>query len=122
MRNVSYANGQDRHLVWGLTHSCAINEEITIVSLNRGWVYNQACRLSHNNTFISHSFIILHDLFELIRKRRLTDDSFEFINLIAIKYNVWYAVLQKSFQANFVVNDKLWVSSVKFRNALQISW
>ena len=39
------------------------------------WVYNQACRLLHDTHAISHTFIMLDDLFELVRKRRLSCTS-----------------------------------------------
>ena len=47
-----------------------------IYAINRDWGYNQTCRLSHNITATSHSFITLDDLFELIRKRGLSNESF----------------------------------------------
>ena len=45
---------------------------IPYIAINRGRVYNHACRLSHDIQVISHSFIN--------RKSRFTNDSFEFIN------------------------------------------
>ena len=96
-----------------LTHRCAIKEET--IALNPDWVYNQACRLPHNIHSISHSVIMLNDLFKLIMKRRLSNDSFELIKQITIKYWLYNALLQKSFQASIVFNDQLIVSWVEFR-------
>ena len=55
-----------------------IKEEI--IAINCDWVSNQACRLSHNIHVISNSFIMLNDLFEMIRKRKHSNESFEYIN------------------------------------------
>ena len=41
-----------RHLVWGLPHRRAIKEET--MAKNHDWVYNQACRLSHDIHVVSH--------------------------------------------------------------------
>ena len=46
---------------------------------------------------------MLDDIFQLIIKRRFSNDYFEFINKIAIKYWLWNALLQKSAQANIVL-------------------
>ena len=45
----------------------------------------------------------------------LSNDSFEFINQIAINHLLWKALLQKSFQANIVFTDQLCVTLVEFR-------
>ena len=46
---------------------------------------------------------MLDDLFKLIMKRRLSSGNFEFKDQIAIKYWLWNALLQKSFQVNIVI-------------------
>ena len=45
---------QCRHWVWGLTHHRATKEEI--IAINRNWVYNQECRLSHDIQVISNFY------------------------------------------------------------------
>ena len=55
---------QGRHLVGGLTHRSAVKEET--IAVNRDWVCNQACRLSHDTHAVSHSFITLNNLYKLI--------------------------------------------------------
>ena len=57
--------GQGCHRVWGLSHHIAIKEEA--IAINVDWVYNQACRLSHNIHAISLSYMI-DDLFYLMVK------------------------------------------------------
>ena len=61
-----------------MTYRNVIKEEI--IAINCDWDSNQACRLLHNIHVISPSFIMCDDLFEMIRKRRGSNDSFEFIN------------------------------------------
>ena len=46
---------QSRHWVWSLTHRRAIEEETRAKSCD--WVYNQACRLSHDFQVISNFFL-----------------------------------------------------------------
>ena len=55
-----------------------MKEETLVV--NYYWIYRQACRLSHYIHAISYSFTMFDDSFELIKKRRLYNASFEFIN------------------------------------------
>ena len=69
---------QGRHSVLGLTHRREIKEEAK--AINREWVYNQACRLSLDIYVVSHSFITFNNLFKLITKIKLTNNSFKFIN------------------------------------------
>ena len=57
----------------------------------------------HNIQVISNIFLTFDNLFELITKIRFTNNSFEFLNLITIKYRFWYALLQKSF---YIWKDK----------------
>ena len=45
---------------------------------------------------------MFYDLFERVRKRMIWDDSFELTILIAIKYSLWFVLLQKSFHAQIV--------------------
>ena len=47
---------QSRHWVWGLAHRRAIKGET--MAINRDWVYNRACRLSHDIQVISNFFFI----------------------------------------------------------------
>ena len=61
-----------------LTHRRAIKEEI--IAINRDWVYNQACRLSHDIHVVSHSYITFNYLFKLITKIRLSNNSFKFMS------------------------------------------
>ena len=61
-----------------MTHHRAIKEET--IAINRDWVYNQACRLSHDIQVIFNFFITFDYLFELITKIRFSNSSFEFIN------------------------------------------
>ena len=43
------------------------------IAIKRDWVYNKACRLSHNiDNHITLDYIILNDPFELIIKRTLS--------------------------------------------------
>ena len=58
---------------------------------------------------------MLDDHFKLIMRRRLSNDSFKFIDQNAIKHWLWNDLLQNSFQANIVFDNQLWVSLVKFR-------
>ena len=51
----------------------AIKEEI--IAINRDWVYNQVCRLSHDQAI----FIMFDYPFEMITKR-LSNNCFEFTN------------------------------------------
>ena len=37
--------------------------EVETIAINRDWVYNQACRLSHDTHAVSHSFITFNNLF-----------------------------------------------------------
>ena len=53
--------------------------------------------------------------FELITKIRLSNNSFEFLNLITIEYWLWYVMLQKGLTTNIAFNNQLYVSVVKFR-------
>ena len=99
--------------VWGLTHRRAIKAEI--IAIHRDWIYNQACTRSHDIHAISYSFIMLDDHLILTMKRKLSSDSLEFIDQIAIKYWPWNALLQKSFQANLVFKYQLWMSLVDVR-------
>ena len=55
----------------GLTHPRAIKKEI--IAINRDWVYNQACRLSHGNCVVPHPFIAFNYLFKLITKTRISN-------------------------------------------------
>ena len=51
------------------------------IALNCYWVYNQACRQSHDIKFISNVFFITFDnIFELITKIRFPKNSLEVIN------------------------------------------
>ena len=51
------------------------------IVINRDWFYNQDCRLSHQIHVISHVFITLAYIFEMITKCRLSNNSFDlFIN------------------------------------------
>ena len=77
------------------------------------------CRLLHNGNAVSHYFTTLGDLFKLIMKRRLSNDYFDFVNLIVIQYWFRNDLLQKSFQANIVFNDQLRVSSVELRECFR---
>ena len=56
------------------------------------------CRRSHDIQVIFNFFITFDNIFELITKIRLSNNSFEFINLITIKHRFWYALLQKSLK------------------------
>ena len=38
-----------------------------------------------------------------------------------MKYQLWYALLQKSFSTNIVFNNQLWVPVVEFRKRLRIT-
>ena len=71
------------------THLLFLQQTIVIYGDGFIWVYNQACRLSPYLLAVSHSFIRLHDLFELIMKRKLSNDYFKYINQIVIKYMYW---------------------------------
>ena len=75
---------QSRHRVRGLVNRRAIKEKT--IAINRDWVSNQACRLSHNIHFISNLYIAFDNLFELIAKIWFPYNSFEFINEVTIKY------------------------------------
>ena len=55
----------------------AIEEET--IAINRDWVLNQACRLSHDIQVVSNLYITFDNLFELITKIRFSNNSFEFI-------------------------------------------
>ena len=57
-----------------MIHRRAIKEDT--IAINRGWVYDQACRLSHDIYVASHSFITYNYLFKLITKTRLSNNSF----------------------------------------------
>ena len=61
-----------------MTHHCAIEEKI--IDINSDCVHYQACGLSHNIHSISHSLLMLDDIFELTWKRSLSNDSLKFIN------------------------------------------
>ena len=62
-----------------MTHRPVIKEEN--IAINHDWVYNQACRLTHDIQVISNFFIITFDnVFELITKIRFSNNSFLFIN------------------------------------------
>ena len=52
----------------------------------------------HDIQILSNPYITFYYLFELITKSRFSNNSFEFIDLIIIKYRFWYASLQKSFK------------------------
>ena len=67
-----------------MTHCRAIIEET--IAVNHDWIYNQVCRLSHDIQVISNLYITFDNLFELITKIRFSNNSFEFINPITIKY------------------------------------
>ena len=54
--------------------SCKIKENMTII---HGWVYNQACKLSHSMHVIYHIFNNVSLSFKLISKSRIPKDSFE---------------------------------------------
>ena len=73
---------QGRHWVCGLTHRRAIKEET--IAINHDWVYSQICRLSHDNHAIPSIHITFDNLFDLITKIRVFNNSFEFINKITI--------------------------------------
>ena len=60
-----------------MTHRRAIKEEI--IAINQDWVYNQACRQSHDIQVIPNFFIKFDHLFELITSIRFSNNSFEFI-------------------------------------------
>ena len=54
-----------------LTHRRAIKVET--IAINRDWVYNQACRLTHDSYAVSHffiTFIAFYILFKLISKTK----------------------------------------------------
>ena len=55
--------------------------------------------MSHNIHAISHCFKMLYDLFKLIMNRRLSNDSFEFIDQIAIKYLVLKCLVVEEFSS-----------------------
>ena len=59
---------------FGLTHRRAIKEET--IAINRDWVQNQACRLSHDIQVISNPYITLYNLFEFITKIRFSNNLF----------------------------------------------
>ena len=69
---------QGRHCAWGMTHHRAIKEET--IAINCDWVNNQACRLSHDSHVVSYSFIAFNNIFKLVAKTRLSNNSFKFIN------------------------------------------
>ena len=75
------------------------------VAIGRDWVYRQARRLTHTTHAISNAFMAVDYFFKTDKKKGVSNDSFEFINYIAIKYWLGYSLLQKSFQANIVFND-----------------
>ena len=60
-----------------MIHRHAIKEET--IAINRDWVLNQECRLSHDIQVISNLYITFDNLFELITKFRFSNNSFEFI-------------------------------------------
>ena len=41
-------------------------------------------------------------------KSRLSNNSFEFIDHITIKYKTWNTLVQKGFQANIVFNEQFY--------------
>ena len=49
------------------------------IAINRDWVYNQACILSHEIHVLAHSFITFNNLFKLIPKIRLSNNSFKWV-------------------------------------------
>ena len=59
---------------------------------------------------------MLDDLFKIVYDRIAFQN-----NQIAIKYWLWYALLQKRFQAYIVFKDQLWVSLVEFRKCFTCS-
>ena len=69
---------QSRQWVWNLTHRRAIKE--ATIAINRDWVNNQACTLSHDIQVISNIFITFDYHFELITKTKFFNNSFEFLN------------------------------------------
>ena len=75
MANVCYVKIECRLLIKFLV-SC----KDETIAINRDWVFNQACRLSHNIQVISNPSITFYNLFELITKIRFSNNSFEFIN------------------------------------------
>ena len=77
---------QCHHWVWGLTHRHLIKEET--IAINRDWVYNKTCRLPHNK-HVYHSFIMLDDLFKLIMKRGLSNDSTPWHHMQKADYKIW---------------------------------
>ena len=76
----------DRAVIKSETGPTVVQIKEETIAINRDWVHNQACRLSHDIHVVSHSFITFNNLFKLITKISLFNKSLKFINLIAIKY------------------------------------
>ena len=69
--------------------------------------------MTHIIHAVSHTFYNPSYCFELIKKRRLSNDASNISTNLPVSHI--HIHMQKSVQANIVLDDQLWVSAVEFR-------
>ena len=89
------ASGTNLRIKLDMTHRRAIKEET--IAINRDWVYNQACRLSHDIHFVSNSFT------KLIPKIRLSNNYFLIYKLNRHKIQVLIYPVSKESLSKYCI-------------------